>query len=390
VLLPNIIDRDPFIVPASDQQRAQCNKMKLKLSGGIPSDQITVMNAADEFSLISKKGGVPYRFCEEHFLSYSTMNFLSELNKQLGRCLESVLGMNMDRDTFARRNEHKSARGAAIRCAVVSIALCSSVAVRRSGSSTFATEKGCKTKVHPSSVNKKQGQSSSSSSNQSTQGALEIIAFQELVATPPSHPGAASLFMISTSPVSTFGYLIACGGIVVEERGSQAREEGEAPESDDEKDVTRLEQSSFINILVDGWLRLRMPKLSYDVITFIRLKISEIITTYLEAPRRPLPPSYVAFLDSVTEVIAREQFSGVSSIVGQRNVNPVAPSLDRSRSHGTQFHPSHQSPVAAQFNPPTNHSVVDHGGRRGGFEGRGRGQHNRQSGSRGTGGGGRR
>ena len=42
--------RDPFVMPANEQQRAICNTVKANLAQGLPSDQIALLKAMEGFN----------------------------------------------------------------------------------------------------------------------------------------------------------------------------------------------------------------------------------------------------------------------------------------------------------------------------------------------------
>ena len=47
--------RDPFVMPANDQQRAICNAAKANLAQGLPSDHIALLKAMEGFNTGEKK-----------------------------------------------------------------------------------------------------------------------------------------------------------------------------------------------------------------------------------------------------------------------------------------------------------------------------------------------
>jgi hypothetical protein len=143
------------------------------------------------------------------------MSFLLDLEKQLHRSLESSTGIGV-RNSFTTRYERSERKCIPLLISLIGIGLYSTVAVSH-GSSNFTTEKGCKARVHPSSVNRKQqgGGSGGGGGDTPASRSLEMIAYQELVMAPTSIPGAANLLMISTCPVSVYTYLLSCGSIEI-------------------------------------------------------------------------------------------------------------------------------------------------------------------------------
>ncbi len=81
--------RDPFVMPISDQQKLQCNKQKLSLCRGYPSDHIGLSRAIDGFTSKWNQNnsnsnsnyggngvGAAYNYCDENFLSKSEYHVL--------------------------------------------------------------------------------------------------------------------------------------------------------------------------------------------------------------------------------------------------------------------------------------------------------------------------
>ena len=188
--------RDPFVMPATEQQRAQSNRMKAQLCAGLPapSDQLAVLRAMAGFtaqmdggratggreregrgggrnkgrggggrgggggdafqdagSVGAGGGGVipasVFRYCDSYFLSFSTMTYLDELVHQLRQIMRDV-NIQVTHARTMRNDGHSS-----LVLACVGAGLYPDVAVRRTGVKLFTTEKDCKAKIHGSSVN---------------------------------------------------------------------------------------------------------------------------------------------------------------------------------------------------------------------------------------------
>jgi ATP-dependent RNA helicase DHX36 len=124
--------RDPFIMPASDQQRSACNMAKTKLTKGFPSDQIALLKALEGFN-----GGRQAQFCDEYFLSRTTMNYLKELISQLTQTLKES-GIAPGESRFTQRND----KDIPLVMSLISIGLYPDVGVRHKGTVPFFTGYG--------------------------------------------------------------------------------------------------------------------------------------------------------------------------------------------------------------------------------------------------------
>mmetsp|Transcript_10858 Transcript_10858/g.16532 ORF Transcript_10858/g.16532 Transcript_10858/m.16532 type:complete len:1122 (-) Transcript_10858:128-3493(-) len=285
--------RDPFVMPATDQQRADCNRMKARLARGVPSDQLTLLHALSQYESALKSGaGVAQRFCDDYFLSKSTLSFVSDLCKQVSRYLENCTGISSKHPFNSRHSG-----SIPLQCALIGAGLLSSTAARKKGTSVFVTEKGCKVKVHPSSVNAKKSRSSAFA--EKCEAEVEMIGYQELVAISggPSHCGGASLQMLSTTPISVFSFLLCCGSLTCAPITTETVE-------NDEGDIDPL----TVEVLADGWLALRTSIDTYQLISSIRVHLMTALVTYLQSPGRSLPPHLAALLDGIVKAFSFEQF----------------------------------------------------------------------------------
>lgn len=292
--------------------------MKAILSHGIPSDQMTIFYALVEYEELlrqNRNSSQVQQFLDRNFLSRSTMGFLLDLEKQLHRSLESSTGIS-SRNNFTTRYERSERKCIPLLVSLIGIGLYSTVAVSH-GSSNFTTEKGCKARVHPSSVNRKQqgvsgggggGETSASSS-------LEMIAYQELVMAPTSVPGAANLLMISTCPVSVYTYLLSCGSIETVTPPAGVDEDSDDEGKDDSE-----------HILVDGWLSLSVSAGTLGLVVSSRRGLQDALDFFLENPGRDLPVDHMSRITAITDALVFEcplpQFQGTNEMSSRSSGPP--------------------------------------------------------------------
>jgi len=316
--------RDPFLMPANDSQRAECNKIKAQLAAGNPSDQIALLKAMDGFELVFARhnAGRAYEYCDQHYLSRTTMNYLRDLTQQLSRTV-SELGINITHTHTQRNNGNVH-----LLMALIGIGLYPDVGVRTVGATTFTTEKGRKAKIHPGSLNSK---NAAYKSPCKVEQQMDCIAYQDLVATTNNNntPGAASLLMLNTTPISVFGLLLTCGSIsIVEDDDEDEDEDGEGNgdfedvEDADEEDfpspppppsasgsAVTTSLSDIVRIDVDGWLTLALPRGVLNLISSCRLTLTQGIEKFVSDPATPLPPALMKGVDAIANALAIEQAS---------------------------------------------------------------------------------
>jgi len=173
-------------MPASEQQRAVCNAAKASLAHGMPSDQVALLKALEGFNTACERFhlGKAFQFCDENFLSRSTMTYLRDLIQQLTQTLREA-GMAPHQAFFQRNNGNM-----ALLMSLVGIGLYPDVAVRYKGAQVFTTEKGRKAKLHPSSINSKYPPYKAAAKE------MDILGYQVRLS-PPSRPTRAPASYLS-------------------------------------------------------------------------------------------------------------------------------------------------------------------------------------------------
>jgi hypothetical protein len=282
--------RDPFVMPANEHQRAACNKVKMNLTQGLPSDQVALLKAMEGFTNNLKRfnAGRAFQYCDEHFLSRSTMNYLSDLLGQLQMTVRDV-GLNVTRAYAQRHNGNMQ-----LLMALIGIGLMPDIGVRQNGASLFRTEKGRKAKLHSSSVNSK------THYRNVCKEEMEIIGYLDLVSGNPSTNtvGGANLSMLNSTPVSVFALLLTCGNI--KELQKTGGEEGES-----------LADQHYVHMEVDGWLRFKAPRRTMHLIICARFSLSSAVTAYITDPDNFAQTQLAKDIEVIAQVLTEEQPLGI-------------------------------------------------------------------------------
>ena len=295
--------RDPFVMPTSDAQRMACNRTKLQLCRGFPSDQVGLYKALEGFQQAwnTQGPGKAYHFCDNNYLSKATMMYLKDLVTQLSGSVKEA-GMDMHRAYFSRNNGNVN-----LLMSTISMGLYPDVGMRGKGANTFKTEKGRRAKVHAGSVNAK-GRGAFATS---AKGDMEFVGYQDLIALAEMHaPGAASLAMLNTQPVSLFSILVSCGNLTETEVPAV----GDADAGDDEELVT----PDHVQLSVDGWLSIRMHKNSVKLVHACRSVLASALEHVVNSPDQAMPRSLQAQVDAIVDSLTLEQ----------QQVTPVGESAD--------------------------------------------------------------
>lgn len=308
--------RDPFVLPVSEAQRAQCTRVKNQFANGSQSDQLAVLSAIAEFTrLLSwqmntntnrSNGGYPphvFRFCEERFLSFSTMIYLHELAQQLRNIMREAQ-LNLAHASHLRND---GSRALVLSC--ISLGLYPNVAVRRRGAKIFVTEKACRARIHSSSVNG----SAPRYRNECVRESLEAVGYQDLIASSgpnfvkgKSVIGGANYSMMSTMPVSMLAILLFCGQVELLRTIDSGDAGGKSGGGGDFK-ATGAVQEGAVVLLVDQWLALRMRPHEAQLLQQARTALQISLNQFLQNPQRALPKEVALAVHQLTEALSISQ-----------------------------------------------------------------------------------
>jgi len=278
--------RDPFIMPTNDQQRIEVSKIKQMLSKNFSSDQFALMKAIEGFDAQMKKNNAAnaFRFCEQHHISKSTMNYIYNLTLQLNETMKES-GI-MVKSNYNKRNSGN----AALITSIVGINLYPDYGLREFDKKLFATEKGRKAKVHPSSVN-----SRSTIYKQQCASAVEAIGYQDLISINNHEiPGSVGLAMLNTTPLSIFGLLLTCGSL----------EDMSLSPTDEEEENS---EDKYIKIEIDQWLQMKVKKSVYESIKTARKFLTAAMHEFIVDSENFSRWKYAEYIESIIQVLIIEQ-----------------------------------------------------------------------------------
>lgn len=278
--------RDPFLMPTNDQQRQEVGKIKRMLAKDFSSDQYALLKVIEGYDNQMKKNGSnsTFRFCEQHHVSKSTMTFIYNLYQQLQETMkESGIFVHSN---YNKRNDDNSA----LITSVIGMNLYPDYALRELDKKLFATEKGRKAKVHPSSIN-----SRSSIYKQQCLNPLETIGYQDLISINNNDiPGSVGLAMLNTTPLSVFALLLTCGSL----------EDLSLSPVDEEQDNN---EDRYIKIEVDQWLQMKTKKSVFESIISARKLLTAAMVEFIVESEKFNKWKYISLIDALIKVLVIEQ-----------------------------------------------------------------------------------
>lgn len=304
VTLASILSyRDPFLLPTNDHQRTAILQIKSNIcnqtfSNNLASDPLITFQMCQLYSQSMKAVYAKRKFCEDYQISFSTMNYLVDHQKQILFQLQEECGYSNSNNLFNRHNSLLP-----LQLSLITLASYPNIAVRYKDEKLFLTEKGLKLKLHSSSVlskfppyNKKYGVKD-----------IEIVAYQELIALNPHAEdfliGGASYLMSNASPVSLFALLLLCGNV----------------------EVVSSDEPSVITVKVDNWLYASIPATQYVLLQDLRIILQSILNCFIVELQNNLngdsterrsnsvvsDGQITKFLEVLSGVIGNEQLSAV-------------------------------------------------------------------------------
>lgn len=251
--------KSPFVLPPPAMRR-EAEKMQLALSNHSESDQATVLNAVVKTDQLKKSSdGVIREWCRKNYISYSTMQMISDLRNNLCRELSSLNFIDpMEGGSHNRYDSQEPIWQAAI-----AAGLYPNIATRKRGDVNFSTMTNQKAKIHVSSVNAIKGQPLNSKC-QVAEGVVEFVCFGEL--TRGSHFFTMSQTTHLPSPLPI---LLLCGTSLrvkpVENSGGECG----------------------ISVLdVDDWIFFKAPSNVAAMLVITRKRLESAFWSVLSQPKR--------------------------------------------------------------------------------------------------------
>uniref|UniRef100_A0A7S2RFL4 Helicase-associated domain-containing protein n=1 Tax=Eucampia antarctica TaxID=49252 RepID=A0A7S2RFL4_9STRA len=201
--------KSPFILPPKSM-RQTADQIKVAISEGSESDQITILNVLKTYDNFSRrnKGSGFYQYCRSNFLNFNTVQMIADLRRSIGNELAS-LGFSAPSSTNPKWHNRNGFTNPAFLQATIAAGLYPNVASRVKGDVNFSTISNRKAKVHISSVNSCQGQPLRGKC-QVGKKEIEFIAFGEMVR------GVQFFTMSQTSHLaSAMPLILMCGNLRV-------------------------------------------------------------------------------------------------------------------------------------------------------------------------------
>lgn len=212
------------------------------------------------------------------------------------------------------------------------------------GDKQFTTEKGRKAKIHPGSVNSKNIQYTTPCTE-----SMDMIGYQDLVASASNIVGSATLSMLNTTPISIYSMLLTCGVIKEVKEGKEKLNysgNNDTNDSDMSSNNSSNKDNSISNnsdniannnsdvvLEIDSWLRLKTSRSVLNLVLSCRNIVAYSMEMFLSLPDAPLPVSVASYIDAIGKALAYEQPSQVSNSSARSNTSNTNRSSGNSSSN---------------------------------------------------------
>lgn len=303
--------RSPFVTPVDPAQRrgADAARRQFADAAGGSSDHLAVVSAHAAWEAARGRGGASAerQFCAANYVSGGTMSMIAGLRQQLSGALTQrgiISGSAQAASSNARAAPGlvRSVLGAGMYPLVGT--LLPSGGPGPGGKPTLATLRGEKVRIHPSSVN---GPKAGTQPESSLPGELpRILAFEELVR------GEAYTFVRDCTAIAPHVLLLIAARLDVLEDLVETPAEGDGLDEDGDADMGNQERRVFAPssdtalLVVDSWLRFRVPLSTVAHLSTLRLRLAEAFAARVQRSHQPLSPALAAAVHAAATMLAAE------------------------------------------------------------------------------------
>jgi HrpA-like RNA helicase len=285
--------RSPFLTPSDPTARraADASRRAFADAAGGGSDHLAVVAAFAAWQA-ARGGGGERQLCAQQCLSMGTLNMIAGLRSQLAQAL-AARGMPMASTHASSPGLVRAVLGAGMYPLVGTLLPSSSHA-----KPTLATLRGEKVRIHPSSVNGRGAGGPEPAPGE----APRVLAFDEVVR------GEALTFVRESTALAPHVLLLVAGRLALVEDMVAVEEEGDDEDEDDdmETEVRMVASADTAILVVDDWLRFRVPIEAAAQLCTLRLRLAGAFSARVTKAGEPLPPQLAAAVAAATAMLDAE------------------------------------------------------------------------------------
>jgi len=291
--------RPPFVISADGRKSGDAARAAFSREAGGGSDHLAVAKAFAAWERVCRSSGrqEERQFLMNNSLSGSTLHMIKGMRQQLCTALQQR-GIIIDLASASRN----SASGALVR-AVLAVGMYPLVGrfLPRCKAPTLATLRGERVRVHAFSVNGKLDVSTIEERNEIGERKATLACFDELIR------GAHAVQVRECTLVAAAAILFVCSKLSVKQ---------DVPNIDEETGecIPHVGPPCAL-LVVDDWLRFRVPLRAVAQITCLRLRLHRAFAARVEKPRERLPTDLFDAVGAIGAVLADAETAFVDSTV---------------------------------------------------------------------------
>ncbi|KAL8160936.1 hypothetical protein V2J09_012425 [Rumex salicifolius] len=292
--------RDPFTLPMLPEEKKKAADARVELAAlyGGHSEQLAVV-AAFECWENAKKNSLKAKFCSEYFLSYSTMNMLSNMRKQLQR---ELMLMGYIPDKISKNTCNQNAREPGILHALLVAGLYPKVgrvnpSTKSRRNMHILTASGDSVRVNYQST---QPLSSLKKSSDSA-----LVVYNEMT------QGDMGLQVKKCSIISNIPLVLVANEIAVAPSKDNHDGDSESKSGDNKGEIPNEGEvmssaDNHVLVVLDRWLFFKSTALEAAQIYCLRERLSAAISFQATKPRKALPPPLSATVDAIAHILSSD------------------------------------------------------------------------------------
>jgi hypothetical protein len=303
--------RSPFLTPVDPGARkaADAARRAFADAAGGGSDHLAVVAAYAAWSAAKQRGGdgAARSLCAQHSLSQGTLSMIAGLRTQLAGAL-AARGMPLSSAHAACPGLVRAVLGAGMYPLVGTLLPASSHA-----KPTLATLRGEKVRIHPASVNAKSvgGPGAGGGAGMNEDGSAAANALPRVLAFEEVCRGEALTFVRECTALAPHVLLLVAGRLaLMDDMVRQENEDDDADDADAEDDEMAddvlVPSGDTALLVVDNWLRFRVPLAAAAQLCTLRLRLAGAFAHRVQRSAEPLPPRLAGAVAAAAAMLAAE------------------------------------------------------------------------------------
>eukprot|EP00898_Chlorokybus_atmophyticus_P000428 jgi/Chlat1/1386/Chrsp12S02051 len=327
--------KDPFVLPISNDQRRQAIAARQKMSNmyGGNSDQLAI-SAAFEQWVHARSRGHDQMFCNQNFLSSASMQWISDTREQLTQEMQHLQLVPRYLQAVNQNCQDRTLVRAVLAAGTYPLV---GKVTSNSGRTFMVTKKGEKVRIHQHSVNIKL------EANSAADQQASLLVFDELTR------GESMLNVRSSTLVQPHPFILFAAKLTITPSSPDTGHDTPMMEAD-------ASDASMSLISVDDWLHFTLPTAVAHQLCYLRQRLLQVFERKVQDPAGLMPADHIAAVQAAAAILSLEGGSDSlneshrgpqpAPILPPHRTSPPAAILQRPQPRGGTNHITNTRPVA--------------------------------------------